>query len=176
MKQFQIQKILLQSCHHFSVADFYNGNLNIPVLNWTPCKADTDQQTNFEDVLNLLHLNPPDKCKIAVEKPVCVKKNCRIIVDTKNLGHPDDVLADDSGVWSSNGSPKVYFQQSDNGGAGSFERVGRGKKVAKDTLIQPWFVVQRSYYSNKDAPDFKKVISTVKGENIYPCTCGIFHH
>ena len=59
---------------HFSVADFYNGNLNIPVLNWTPCKADSDQQTSFEEVLSLLQLSPPNKCKIAVEKPVCVKK------------------------------------------------------------------------------------------------------
>ena len=103
-----------------------------------------------------------------VEKPVCIKKNCRIIVDTTNLGHPDEVLAEDCGVWNSNGSPKVYFQQSDNCGTGSFERVGRGTKVAKDTLIEPWFVVQQSY-SKKDALDFKKVISTVKGENIYPC-------
>jgi AraC-like DNA-binding protein len=46
--------------------------------------------------------------KIAVEKPVCVKKTCRIIVDTTNLGHPDDILADDCGVWITNGSPKVY--------------------------------------------------------------------
>ena len=120
----------------------------------------------------MLHLSPPDKCKIAIEKPVCVKKNCKIIIDTSNLGHRDDVLADDCGVWTSNGSPKVYFQQSDND-AGSFESVGRGTKVTKDTLVEPWFVVQRSYYSNKDAPDFKKVVSTLKGENIYPCSCGI---
>ena len=88
----------------------FQASVNIPVLNWTPCKADTDQQTSFEDVLNLLHLNPPDKCKIAVEKPVCIKRNCRIIDDNKNLGHPDDVLADDSGVWSSNGSLIMVVQ------------------------------------------------------------------
>ena len=46
-------------------------------------------------------------------------------------------------------------------------------KVTKDTLVEPWFVVQRSYYSNKDAPNFKKVVPTLKGENIYPCSCGI---
>jgi hypothetical protein len=164
----------LQIYLYFSVAEFYNGNLNIPVLNWTPCKADADQQTSFKDVFNLLHLDPPDKCKIAVEKPVCVKKNCRIIVETTNLGYPDDILADDCGVWITNGSPKVYFQQSDDGDEGHFERVGRGKKVAKDTLNEPWFVVQRCYYSNKDALDFKKVVSTVKGENIYSRSCGIF--
>ncbi len=97
---------------------------------------------------------------------MCVKKNCRIIVDTTNLRHPDDVLADDCGVWISKGSPKVYFQQSDNGDEDSFERVGRGKNVAQDTMTAPWFVVQRSYFSNKDAADFKSVVSTVRGEYI----------
>ena len=55
----------------------------------------------------------------------------------------------------------------------TFKRVGRGMKVNKETLIEPWFVVQRSYYSNKDAPDFQRVVSTVKGENMYCCSCGI---
>ena len=67
-------KHFIANFFHFSVADFFNGNLNIPVLNWTQCKADSDQQTSFEEVLSLLQLSPPIKWKIAVEKHVGVKK------------------------------------------------------------------------------------------------------
>ena len=61
-------KDFIANFFHFSVADSFNGNLNIPVLNWTQCKADSDQQTSFEEVLSLLQLSPPIKWNIAVEK------------------------------------------------------------------------------------------------------------
>lgn len=155
----------------FRVSNFYKGNLNIPVLNWTSCKTDSDKQTSFEEVLKLLYLNPLPLHKVAVEKPVCVKKNCRIVVDTTSMGHPDDILADDCGVWISKGSPKVYFQQ-ENDDPVSFERVGRGKNVPQESLQEPWCVVQRSYFSNKDAPDFKRVVSTVKGKKYHSTVMG----
>ena len=84
-------------------------------------------------------------------------ENKAFLIDTSKLKHVDDVLADDCGVWLSNGTPKPYYRYVDD----DFKII---KDKNPQTLPEKYFILNITYFKNKNSQDFRRKISYVTGK------------
>ena len=92
-------------------------------------------------------------CSIAPRK---VMENKAFLVDTSKLGHVDDILADDCGIWLNNGKSKQCYQYLD----GDFKKFVKSSTLPACTV---YFTSHITYYVNKNSKDFRRKISFVTG-------------
>jgi hypothetical protein len=104
--------------------------------------------------------------KSGIEDKVChitptnVEHNCTFIVDRSYLKDPDDIKADDGGSWKNNGVRYTIVSWRNK----KATIISRNTSVCKQhTLTRSEFLIERTYYANKGHPDFRKIITIVKG-------------
>ena len=103
--------------------------------------------------------------------PLGFQKNGTFFVDTSTLGNTDDVKCDDNGGWLNSGVRKLWLsinsegdnlqseERVDNDAIMSVQVVQRGGQMTGNTS---WCLI-RSYFKNRCAEDFRKVITTLLG-------------
>ena len=111
---------------------------------------------SFETLI-LLKEEPPDESLISSIPARCVKENASFVVDTNKLKSVNDILADDTGTWLSNGQHKFHYRKNIYGE--KYIKAGRGKYDSSDIGI----TVHRHYYQHKSAKDFRKTITFLTG-------------
>ena len=94
--------------------------------------------------------------------PLGIKDDATFIIDTSKLKSPDDIRADDLGVWVNNGVRRVWLTcnvsaQSVSG----IEILGR----KPSTLPSKHYQLVRSYFFHKGSRDFRKVIVQLFGKH-----------
>lgn len=101
-----------------------------------------------------------DATQICNIVPVNIEHNCTFVVNQSRLAHPDDIRADDCGVWKNNGvRPCVVTWKNKEATI-----VARGaKKCRAYTMKSADFVIQRTYFVHNSYEDFRRVISVIEG-------------
>jgi len=82
--------------------DYYNCNENLPVL-----KRGRMEYTVHKLVSTLL--GSFDEGKVCSAQPVSVEHNCSFLVDLKCVADPNDLRADDCGMWKHQGVQKNWM-------------------------------------------------------------------
>ena len=94
---------------------------------------------------------------ICSKQPRCVKGNMSFIVNTTQLDHVNDLLSDDTGSWRNNGMRKfLYYKNEDQ----EIEKALTGFDYDQKDLVA---TVHRCYYVNRDATDFRRIVTFVTG-------------
>ena len=93
--------------------------------------------------------------KICSIPPRLVMDNVAFVVDTSKLASFDDIVADDCGSWRNNGQHKFKFKREDDS----------LKRLASNSPDVPDVYLHRTYYVNKNAKDFRKMVSFVLGNS-----------
>ena len=130
---------------------YYDDNHALPVFEWTKrvrnyslselCEACTGDNVHKERI-----------CKIV---PCGVTKNCAFLID---LSSPCDIFADDNGVWHNNGVRTTFVDCSISGTS----VLHRGNRLPYP-MKTGHFKLVRTYYRNKAAGDFRKMIAQLCG-------------
>ena len=125
----------------------------------------------MEQLAKIIVLKSVDRSQICTRQPTSVCRNSAYVVDLNSLDHPNDIRADDNGIWIRNGFPVAYIsvhKESDGS-----HKIHKRSKLDKTSHH---FKLIRVYYRHADSPDFKKIISTVEGnEQLYSRVCLVFH-
>ena len=87
-----------------------------------------------------------------------VCKNASFVVDLHSLDDPQDMRADENGVWQRNGSPVAYVSIHNSSGN---TRVLKRSKMGHHSHH---FKLTRTYYRHTSSPDFTRIITTVHGK------------
>lgn len=100
-----------------------------------------------------LFFSRPTFSKVATIPPRRVMDNVSFVIDSTELPHVNDVLADDSGSWKNNGQHTFYFQKSPH------------QKLVKlsDDITDFDAILHRTYYTNKSCTEFRRLYSYVTG-------------
>ena len=110
------------------------------------------------EILNII-LGKEHENKITDKVPIGVKKNATYVIDTSKLASPNDVRADDLGVWVNNGVRRTFVTCN----------VSCGKVKNIEVIKSSCFPVKahqivRSYFYHKHSKDFKRSIIELLGE------------
>ena len=95
---------------------------------------------------------------ICPEQPLHVIKNVSFVIDMNSLDDPNDLKADENGVWKRMGSPVAYISIYRKEGV---DYIYRRSKLGKTSSH---YKVTRTYYKHLDSPDFHRVIVTIHGK------------
>ena len=95
---------------------------------------------------------------ICHEQPLHVNKNVSFVIDMNSLDDPNDLKADENGVWKRMGSPVAYISIYRKEGV---DYIYRRSKLGKTSSR---YKVTRTYYKHLDSPDFHQVIVTIHGK------------
>ena len=85
--------------------ELFNGDSALPVYQWTT----PNQQYKVEELGKILIVDIILSERMCTKQPVRVCKNTSFVVDLHSLDDPQDVRADENGVWQRNGSPVVMY-------------------------------------------------------------------
>ena len=118
----------------------------------------TNQQYKVEELGKLLIVDPILSERMCTKQPVWVCKNASFVVDLHSLDDPQDVRADENGVWQRNGSPVAYVSIHNSSGN---TRVLKRSKMGHHSYH---FKLTRTYYCHTSSPDFTRIITTVHGK------------
>ena len=99
------------------------------------------------------------KEKICHTQPIHVNKNSSFVVCLDSLNDPDDLKADENGVWNRKGSPVTYISVHSKGNKCV---TCRRSKMGQSSHH---YKVTRMYYKHSDSPDFSRIIVTVHSES-----------
>ena len=120
-----------------------------------------------DEVFGVLIRREMQQEKICKTVPQRVQHNTAFLVDTGSLESPEDILSDNCGAWKCDGVRYYYFESSFQNSSSEtddveFKKVN--KNATKETLTSPWYKICRKYYRNRDALDFRRVISYLIGK------------
>ena len=93
-------------------------------------------------------------------QPVNVSSNVSFVVNIEALDNPNDLKADDVGVWERKGSPVAYVSVHKRNGK---IQIYRRSKLGSTSNH---FKITRTYYKHADSPDFSRLIVTVHGKEL----------
>ena len=139
---------------------YYDDNHALPVFEWTKGVRNYSLSELCEACNgNNLHKKPI--CKIVA----CgTTNNCTFLVDLQALSRPRDIFPDDNGVWHNNGVQTIFVDRSKSGTS----VLHRGNRLPYP-MKTGQFKLVRTYYRNKAAGDFRKMIAQLYGM----LTCGL---
>ena len=135
--------------------DYYNCNENLPVF-----KRGHMEYTVHELVSTLL--GSFDEGKVCSAQPVSVEHNCSFLVDLKCVADPNDLRADDCGVWKHQGVRKNWVVV-DSKGSILFQNrkcAPRQQAIPRKCCL---YVLTRVYHVLQASDDFKRMIVTLQG-------------
>lgn len=113
---------------------------------------------SLEEIVDVLICNKVDQQKICSNTPIHVHHNVVFVVDLQRLDTPNDIKADENGVWKRKGSPVTYISVH---GSGESRRIFRRTKLG---TTQHHYKVSRTYYRHSTSPDFSRLLVTVHSE------------
>ena len=101
--------------------------------------------------------------EVARQQPINISRNCSFIINLSELDSPDDLKADDIGVWQAIGSPSCLGIL---GEEMKIEILPRQTKVKDldDCEKSSAFRSTRSYFRHSAYPDFHRIISIAKSK------------
>ena len=82
--------------------DHYQGNLELPIYELGR------REYTVSELVSIL-LGKVDRERICKTQPLCVEQSCSFIVDLQCVCDPNDLRADDNGVWKHSGVCKTYI-------------------------------------------------------------------
>ena len=119
------------------------------------------EQFSVEKLARIVILESVKKSLICTRQPTNTSKNCCFVVDLHALGDPDDIRADDNGVWVRCGSPVTYLSIHETNGTKS---IVKRHKLGK---FPNHYKLTRVYYRHANSPDFKRIITTSEGIQVH---------
>jgi len=131
----------------------YNQDSELPVYKWTT------SNTHFplEGLARVLLTDDVPKEKVCMKQPVRVHHNASFVVDVHSLDHPQDIRADENGVWMRKGSPVAFV---------SIHTKDNKMKIFRQSSMgnhPNHFKISRVYYRHASSPDFQSIITTAYG-------------
>ena len=135
----------------------YQGNLQLPIY-------ELGRKEYMVSELVSILLGNIDQKRICKTQPLCVEKSCSFVVDLQCVSDPNDLRADDNGVWRHSGVRKTYIILNDT------------KKIICQSREQPpkrskdndsCYILVRVYHCLQASPDFKRMIATLQGRHYY---------
>ena len=121
---------------------------------------------SIEELAKILLVQDPDPSIVCTTQPVNVYHNVAFLVDITKRDDPNDLKADENGVWHRNGSPNTYITiLTDRFGLKQVHRRSKLRELPNNCMIT------RTYYRHSASPDFSRIITKVKGMTI--CLCQI---
>jgi len=125
--------------------------LLLPMVNTTK----KEKEDSISKTLEELTRSPPHPSLVCSAVPKFVKENKSFVVDTTKLKLESNLVADDCGSWIDNGKHRFHYTIDEED---LYIRTGRGLAMnTSDSSI----TLHRTYYSNKSASDFRRIISFV---------------
>ena len=113
------------------------------------------------DALDLLLNSLPTAENVCRKKPTFLKKEAVFLVDTSQVGSPNDLKADDLGAWNHKGKPvqkyKVVRSKS-----GTVYGADQTQESGSDA-----YKLTRVYYHHTNIPEFQHTIFYAHGEGIH---------
>ena len=112
------------------------------------------------DALDLLLNSVPLSENVCRKKPVFVKKAAVFLIDTRQLGSPNELKADNLGAWNHKGKPvqKYRVVRSESSTVyGADQTQESGSDVYKLTRV---------YYHHTNTPEFGRTIFYAHGEHL----------
>ena len=101
-----------------------------------------------------------DVCKT---QPTGIEHNCSFIVDLTCIKDPNDLRADDSGVWKHKGVRKTWVVTNEEGVVIMQSREHAPKQANTQADCQT-YIVTRVYHTLQASSDFKRMIVTLTGK------------
>ena len=138
------------------IEKYYRDNPSLPVYEMSKRL----RNYSVSDLLNILIERFSIEDKICCVTPTNVEHNCTFVVDQSCLKDPDDIKADDNGSWKNNG---IHYTVVSWKNKKANILLRNSSSCKKHTLGSSEFLVERTYFTNKAHPDFKKLIIRVKG-------------
>lgn len=88
------------------------------------------------------------------------------VIDASRLKSPDDIRADDLGVWVNNGVHRCFLTCKSSGDTITSVKV----LSKKDALPARYYQLVKSYFFHKQSKDYKHTIFQLFGRLILCCT------
>ena len=146
--------MLLSCCFCFR-NEYYNDNVDLPVFQ---CGR---MEYTVAELVSIL-LGNVSKEKVCKAQPVNVEHNCSFVVDLSCVNDPNDLRADDSGVWKHQGVRKswVVMDNTRNILFQSRERPPQKQDIPQNGRQ---YVLTRVYHALQESNDFRRMIVTLQG-------------
>ncbi len=100
---------------------------------------------------------------VCKKQPLSVNRNATFLVDLSHLPSPNDVFADDMGVWKHTGSPSQFFEVRKNQYGGLKEITSLGKKRPK-RMSHGLYRIKKNYSSHHAASDLSRTVIFLEGK------------
>lgn len=110
--------------------------------------------------MDILICQDMDQAKICTQQPVYICHNSSFVVDQTTLDDPDDLKADENGVWKRKGSPQSLTS--------AYTIIGTKRKVYRRSQMGSTihhYKITRTYYHHSSSPDFRRTIVTVHSKH-----------
>ena len=121
----------------------------------------SQQHFSIEELGKILLGGIPEE-KICTSQPVLVCHNVAFVVNLHSLDDPKDLRADENGVWKRMGAPVAYVSLHKN--HGSVPEIKRRTKMGNHSHH---YKISRTYYRHSTSSDFRRIITTVQGMQVY---------
>lgn len=131
--------------NNYRKGQFYDENPSHPVYQWTHCK----QHFSIEELGKILLTDYVPCAKICSSQPTQICHNTAFVVNMDALEDPNDIRADENGVWNRKGSPIAFVSV-------------HGTKVIRRSKLGSHshrYKLTRTYYHHSTLPDFHRIIT-----------------
>lgn len=109
------------------------------------------------------HILETGEARVCHEQPFGCMETKAFIISTEAVAHPDDLRADDLGVWVNNAVRKSYYSvhYNDNQHRVTFmKKLGSCPPQVSRSSVH---CLKRSYYKHKSSKDFSRIIFELTG-------------
>ena len=97
--------------------------------------------------------------KICCKVPIGIQKNAVFVIDATRLKSPDDIRADDLGVWVNNGVRRSFLTCKSVGNT-----ISKVEVVSKEpNMPLKYYQLMKSYFYHKQSKDYKRIIYQLYG-------------
>ena len=139
---------------------YHNNDKHVPVFEELQSLSNItkkDKEAAIDRIVKILVTEPPHPSFVCTKTPSYVKDNKSFLVDTTKLQNVKDLLSDDCGSWTNNGQHKFYYEETPEG----YAKMGKDVDMAGN--CNNYITVNRIYYYNKNAKDFRRTITFITG-------------
>ena len=146
-------------CSAEITSGYYNEDCALPVYRWN----EPNQHYSITDLAKALIGGNVSKDKVCSKQPVHICHNVSFVVDVQSLDDPQDIRADENGVWKRKGSPVAYVSLHTSSGKTT---VMRRRRMGNHSHH---YKITRTYYRHSCSLDFTRIITTVHGMYFHFC-------
>ena len=132
---------------------FLHGKPHLPIY----CQS--AKLLTTQDLMNILLDSDLKPESICTQVPFSINVNAAFVVDLSRLKSPKDILCDDMGTWTWNGSFRKWCSITEHG----FVKL-LGRNLPTNDQPSNTYRVWKRYYYLKGSPDVRKMVVLLEGE------------